>query len=59
VGFVVEKFPFGSEIVFNRSGPVVGVSEGFNASANNGIFFVKIDSTLPDNFADIFRGSDI
>lgn len=52
MGFVVEKIPFGEEIVGFGSGPVIGVTKSFNTSAEYRIAFEEINSTFPNNFTD-------
>ena len=39
--------------------PVVRVGKSFGTGAKHGILLPKLDSTLPDNFADIFGWGDI
>ena len=53
MSFVVEKVPFRDIVVGYRTSPVVGVSEGFDASAKDRVLFEKLPSTLPNNFANL------
>ncbi len=53
MGLVVEKIPFGEEIVSSRTGPVVGVAKGFKTSPENGAALKQINRPLPDNSTDV------
>ncbi len=43
--FVVEKFPFGSEIVGGWPDGIISVGKGFRAGAKDGIFLPETDGS--------------
>jgi len=59
MGFVVEKVPFGGEIMFFWSDPIVRVGEGFGAGSEKRVFFPKVDCSFPNDKTNVFRTGDV
>lgn len=55
MGFVVEKVPFGNEVVLSGAVLVVGIGESFGAGAKEGVMTESVKSAGPDDFADFAR----
>lgn len=53
MSLVVEEVPLRSLVVGEGAGPVVSVGKGLGSSANEGMFFDKLQSAGPDNATDV------
>ena len=59
MGFVVEKIPFGGEVVGGGASPIIRIGKSFDAGAEERVFFPEVDSAGPDDLADVLGRSDI
>lgn len=52
MGFVVDKVPFGNEVMIDRPVVVVGITKSFDTGAKEGVVKKYLGCTTPDDFPD-------